>query len=254
MSAGTGTFYGLGVGPGPYGLLPVAALEVLNRVDHIYAPRARVSAASVALTALAGLDVPLERVREIEFNMDGDDARLGEHYAALAHEIAALGRAGQSVAYLTIGDALTYSTLGYLASALRRVAPDLPQTLLPGVTSYAAAAAATGFALGEGKERVLILPCPDDMDRLAADIATHDVVVLLKVGRRMAAVLALLARLGIGEHCALAHRLGLDGEVILPGLSPLPAPEQLGYGQLGYERLGYLSVLLIRKDAPQRFA
>ncbi|WP_102126841.1 precorrin-2 C(20)-methyltransferase [Deinococcus planocerae] len=239
-----GTFYGLGVGPGSYGLLPVAALEVLQRADLIYAPRSRVSEASVALTALRDLDFPRERVREVEFNMDGDDARLGEHYAALAREITAHQRAGHSVAYLTIGDAMTYSTLGYLVAALGREAPELPRRVLPGVTSYATAAALTGFSLGEGKERVLILPCPDDLEALRADILSHDVVVLMKVGRRMAGVLSLLSDLGILEHCALAHRLGLDGEVVLPSLDPAPDAG----------RLGYLSVLLIRREPPRRFS
>ncbi|WP_034386168.1 precorrin-2 C(20)-methyltransferase [Deinococcus sp. YIM 77859] len=238
-----GTFYGLGVGPGPAGLLPLAALEVLRRVELIYAPRSRVSAGSVALRALAGLEIPRERVREVEFLMDGDDARLAEHYAALAREIAGEQRAGRTVAYLTLGDALTYSTLGYLVAALAREAPELPREVLPGVTSYAAAAARTGFSLGEGKERVLILPCPDDMAALRTDILTHDVVVLMKVGHRLPAVLTLLGELGILAHCALAHRLGLEGEEVRASLFPAPEPE----------RLGYLSVLLIRKSAPRRF-
>lgn len=239
-----GAFYGLGVGPGPDGLLPVASLEVLRRADLIYAPRSRVSDASVALSALDGLDFPRERVREVEFLMDGDDARLEAHYAALAREIAEHQHSGRTVAYLTIGDAMTYSTLGYLVAALRRVAPELPCHVLPGITSYATAAALTHFSLGEGRERVLILPCPDDLEALRADILSHDVVVLMKVGRRLSGVLALLTELGIASHCALAHRLGLDGEVVLPSLSP---PPDAG-------RLGYLSVVLIRKEVPRRFA
>ncbi len=238
------TFYGLGVGPGPAGLLPVAALDILQQVDYIYAPRAKVAVQSVALEALRGLPFDPGKVRDIEFNMDGDDDRIAEHYAALAREIAALGQAGKSVAYLTIGDAMTYSTLGYLAAALRREAPELPQKLLPGVTSYAATAALTGFALGEGKERVLILPCPDDIATLAADIAANDIVVLMKVGKRLSAVLDVLRGLGISEHCALGHRLGLSGEVVLPSLEQVPDAQ----------KLGYLSVLLIRKNKPRRFS
>lgn len=240
----SGGFIGLGVGPGPEGLLPVAALRALQAADVIYAPRSRVSDSSVALDALRGLDFPRDRVQEVEFLMDGDDARIGGHYAALAREIAARGRAGEQVVYLTIGDAMTYSTLGYLVAALRTEAPDLPTRVLPGVTSYATAAALTGFSLGEGKERVLILPCPDDLEALRADLLSHDVTVLMKVGRRLPGVLALLDDLGIAQHCALAHRLGLGGEVVLPSLSA---------GVPDAAKLGYLSVLLIRRGPPQRF-
>lgn len=237
------TFYGLGVGPGAAGLLPVAALDILERADLIYTPRSKVSESSVALHALRGLPFDRAKVREVEFNMNGDDVRLGEHYAQLARELATHGRRGLSVAYLTIGDAMTYSTLGYLAAALRREYPQWPQRILPAPTSYATAAALTGFSLGEGKERVLILPCPDDVSTLAADIAANDVLVLMKVGERMGAVLAVLRELGISEHCALAHRIGLEGEVVLPSLTELTDPA----------RLGYLSVLLIRKTSPRRF-
>lgn len=127
-----------------------------------------------------------------------------------------------------------------------------PRRVLPGVTSYAAAAALTGFALGEGRERVLILPCPDDLAQLRADIASHDVVVLMKVGRRLPVVLDLLSELGLLERCALAHRLGLDGEVILPSLESLRS-DTLPDGP-DAARLGYLSVLLIRGARQRRFA
>ena len=44
-----GMFWGVGVGPGPAGYLPVAALDALQHADLIYAPRARGVNASVAL-------------------------------------------------------------------------------------------------------------------------------------------------------------------------------------------------------------
>lgn len=238
-----GIFYGLGTGPGPYGLLPVAALEILQKVDLIYAPRSRVSKSSVALEALQGLEFDRQKVREVEFLMDGNDQRLGQYYNNLAKEIADLLRQGQSIAYLTIGDAMTYSTLGYLVAALKREDNSLARRIFPGVTSYTTAAAMTEFSLGEGKERMLILPCPDDVSSLAEDIQRNDVVILMKVGKRFEAVLDVLHQLDITEHCALAHRLGLDGEIILPTLEHIPEAE----------KLGYLSVLLIRKGPPGRF-
>lgn len=220
------------------GLLPVKSLEILRQVDLIYAPRSAESDSSVAVQALAGLDFPRERLREVIFRMDGDAAGRARDYEALAQELAAHGEAGKSVAYLTIGDAMTYSTLGYLVAALRRVAPWWTQHILPAPTSYATAAALTHFSLGIGKERVLILPCPEDKETLRADILSHDVVVLMKVGRRLPAVLALLNEMEIAQYCALAHRIGLDGEVILPSLAGIIPDKQ-----------GYLSVLLIRKKA-----
>lgn len=237
-----GTFWGIGVGPGPTGYIPLAAVEALQQADIVYAPRARTSETSVALQCLAGIDIDPERIREIEFNMDPDRTVLSEHYAQLAETIAADLRAGRNVAYLTIGDSLTYSTYGYILAALREYLPDLPQRTFPGVTSYAAAASAMGWPLGVGKERTLILPCPEDAAALRQDIESHDIVVLMKIGPRLPWVLALLRDMGIAEHCAFARRIGLTDEMLADDVSALNATEAMGY----------LATLLIRKTPRER--
>ena len=232
-----GTFYGIGVGPGPSGYIPLAALEALQQADLIYAPRARGSETSVALQCLAGINLAEEKIREIEFNMDPDRSVLSEHYAELAKSISSDLHAGLNVAYLTIGDSLTYSTYGYILAALRDYLPNFPHRTFPGITSYAAAASAMGWPLGVGKERTLILPCPEETAALRLDIESHDIVVLMKIGTRLPWVLALLRDMGIAEHCAFARRIGLDDELLAEDVSALCATSSMGY----------LATLLIRK-------
>jgi precorrin-2/cobalt-factor-2 C20-methyltransferase len=231
-----GCFFGVGAGPGPAGLLPVAALEALQKAHVIYLPRARSADLSIARQCLAGLTISESRLREIEFNMDPDRNVLREHYREVAGGIASDLTAGHDVAYLTLGDPMTYSTYAYTLAALRDRLPRLQFKTFPGITSFAAAAAALGWPLAEGKERVLILPCPDDAGALIRDIESHDVVVLMKIGKRLPMVLAVLRQLGLGRHCALVSRLGLPGEVLCDDLSRLPDDAALGY----------LSTMLIR--------
>ncbi len=238
MSGACGTLWGVGVGPGPAGYLPIAALEALHKADLVYVPRARGAQQSVALQCLAGIEIAPHKLREIEFNMDPDRSVLSTHYAQLADDIAAELRAGRNVAYLTIGDSLTYSTYGYVLAALRARLPQLPQRTFPGITSYAAAAAALAWPLGEGKERVLILPCPDTADELRREIETHDIVVLMKVGARLGWVLDLLRAMDIAQHCAFARRIGLPGELLASGVGGLVADEAMGY----------LATLLVRRN------
>jgi len=232
-----GTFWGIGVGPGPSGYLPLAAVAALQQADLIFAPRATTSENSVALQCLTGIAFEPDRIREIEFLMDSDRTVLSDHYAQLAETIAVELRAGLNVAYLTIGDTLTYSTYGYILAALLDLLPELPQRTFPGITSYAAAASAMNWPLGEGKQRTLILPCPDDADSLRADIDSHDIVVLMKIGKRLPWVLALLQELAISDHCAFARRIGLDDELLCNDVGGLKADQAMGY----------LSTLLIRK-------
>lgn len=237
-----GTFWGIGVGPGPAGYIPVAAVDALQQADIIYAPRARGYENSVALQCLAGVAIAPERIREIEFNMDSDRTVLSGHYTQLAETIAAELSKGRNAAYLTLGDSLTYSTYGYLLAALRDCLPGLVQRTFPGITSYAAAASAMGWPLGEGKERTLILPCPDDPAALQRDIESHDIVVLMKIGARLPWVLTLLHEMGIAGHCAFAHRIGLTGETLAPDVSSLCTTETMGY----------LATLLIRKTPREK--
>ena len=232
-----GTFWGIGVGPGPAGYIPLAAVEALQLADLIFAPRATTSENSVALQCLAGISLVPERLREIEFQMESDRSILSDHYTALAETIAIELRAGRNVAYLTIGDSLTYSTYGYILAALQALLPYLPQRTFPGITSYAAAAAAMSWPLGEGKERTLILPCPDNVAELRADIDSHDIVVLMKIGKRLPWVLDLLREMGISDHCAFARRIGLADELLSTDVGNLSAANATGY----------LSTLLIRK-------
>ena len=237
-----GHFWGIGVGPGPAGYLPLAALSALQQADLIFAPRARSADASVALQCLHGIDIDASRLREIEFNMDPDRSVLQSHYATLAETIAGELRAGRSVAYLTIGDSLTYSTYGYILAALCELLPTLPHRTFPGITSYAAAAAALGWPLGEGKERTLILPCPESPAELQQEIATHDIVVLMKIGHRLPWVLQLLRELGIAGYCGFARRIGLPGELLSTDVGALSADASIGY----------LATMLIRKTPRER--
>ncbi|WP_317205264.1 precorrin-2 C(20)-methyltransferase [Janthinobacterium sp.] len=238
METPLGALWGMGVGPGPAGYLPLAALEALRKADLIYAPRARGAGQSVALQCLAGIELDPAKLREIEFNMDPDRGVLSEHYAQLADAIALELRAGRNVAYLTIGDSLTYSTYGYVLAGLRERLPQATLRTFPGITSYAAAASALGWPLGEGKERVLILPCPETAQELRRDIETHDIVVLMKVGARLGWVLELLREMDIARHCAFARRIGLPGELLASGVGELVAGEAMGY----------LATLLVRRN------
>jgi precorrin-2/cobalt-factor-2 C20-methyltransferase len=232
-----GVFCGIGVGPGMPGLLPLVAWEFLQECDLIFLPRAKSSKESVARRCLPPHQIPEERFREIEFAMESDRTLLAGHYSELAGKIAEELLAGKKVAYLTIGDPLTFSTYIYILNALREQFPAFHYRTYPGVTSYCALAAATGFPIGEGKERVLILPCPDAMPELRRVIEAQDIVILLKIGHRLPAVLALLDDMAIGNYCAFGAHIGMEDEIVSAGISELGKANPTGY----------LSTMLIRK-------
>ena len=232
-----GSFCGIGVGPGMPGLIPVIAWQFLQEADVILLPRAQSAKRSAARNCLPPHQIPEDRFREIEFAMESERSLLGEHYLRLADEIGQEVRAGKNVAYLTIGDPLTYSTYIYILRALQERCPEVTGRTYPGVTSYCALAAATGFALGEGKERVLISPCPDAKIELRRLIEAHDIVILIKIGERLPMVLRLLAEMEIGDHCVFGAHVGMENEILSVGISDIN----------GTDANGYLSTMLIRR-------
>lgn len=241
MNQSLGRFFGIGVGPGQAGLIPLVAYEALKKADLIIVPRAKRVDNSIAKQCLDGLQLPSAKFREVIYNMDPDRAEIDLHYARLAEDIACYLREGKTIAYLTIGDSLTYSTYGYLVGALLKILPKLEHKTFPGITSYCAIAAAFDWPLGQGKETTLILPCPDEMDVLRRHIETHDVVVLMKIGKRLNEVLNLLKQINVIDNCVFASRLGLSGEVRSNNLGEF-IPD---------DSLGYLSTILIRKDGKE---
>jgi precorrin-2/cobalt-factor-2 C20-methyltransferase len=80
------------------------------------------------------------------------------------------------------------------------------------------------------------------MDALRQDVESHDVVVLMKIGKRLPQVIDLLDGLGLLAHCAFGHRVGLPDQQLYPDLAAArPAAAT-----------GYLSTMLIRRHAREQ--
>lgn len=230
--------YAISAGPGDPDLITVAGLKALRECDVLFAPRASSSSISISRRIIEHHGIAPERFRETEFDMSRDRGELETRYDRLAAEICDAVAEGHQVGYITLGDSLVYSTCIYALDAVRRRRPDVKIVIVPGVTSGSAVAAANQWPLGERKERVLMLPCPDDMESLRRDILDHDVVILMKIGERFPGVIDLLDRMGLLDLCALGHRVGMPEEVSRSHLR-----EALTIA----ESAGYLSTILIRK-------
>jgi precorrin-2/cobalt-factor-2 C20-methyltransferase len=205
------TVYGLGVGPGDPGLVTVRTAQVLAAADLVIAPRATSDHRSAALTIVREHVAEGCEVLEAVFPMT-DDA--GERSAAArdaADRLAAAARAGRTPAMVTLGDAMTYSTWGYVLRELTARHADVPVVTVAGVTSFAAAAASIGEPLAEGAEPLLVWPAahPSDIGALL-EIAPN--VVALKVGRSLGALID--EAHAAGARVAAVRRLGMDGEEV----------------------------------------
>lgn len=240
MTETLGTFIGMGVGPGPAELITVKGRKALLKADKVLVPRAKGAKKSAALTCINDIDIPTSKIDFLDYPMSNDDNLLHSIYQDIAKKIFLDLKKGLNLVYITIGDPYIYSTYTYTVHALKELIPEISINTYPGISSFQAIAAAMNIPLGVGKEKVLILPCPETAEELKFQIENHDNIVLMKIGDRFEWVRKLLLEMNIASNCVLGKRIGLDNEILTNNLTGLNVDE----------KPGYLSVLIIRKKPP----
>lgn len=230
-----GMFYGIGTGPGDPELLTLRAVRVLGEVDRVYAARSSKNTHSVSWNVVRPHLRRGTEVRALPFPMTRDRAALRAAWEDNANVVLADLRAGLSVAFLTLGDPLTYSTFGYLLRTLRELDPAAPVEIVPGVTSYCAAAAASGTVLAEGEQTLAIVSGAKGGEQLRRAARGADSFVILKAYKHFDEITATMDELGLLAESVLVSNCGQDGERIVQDVgTDEPAPQ-------------YFSLLLARK-------
>lgn len=232
-----GTLYGLGVGPGDSELLTVKAARILGACRTVFVPKARTAADSVALGIARQYLGADSQVIELVFPMTSDAGELTRRWDESAARVAAVLERGEDACFLTIGDPLLYSTYIYLLRALRLRLPALRAVTVPGITAFTAVAALTEFPIGEGKEPVTIVPTGDDLDAVRRALATGGTVVLMKIGKRLDAILDVLEAAGALESGVFVAHAGMPNQRVETDLRALR-----GQGP----ETGYLSIILVK--------
>ncbi len=147
-------------------------------------------------------------VHQSTFLMTSDRGLLRQSHGQAAREVLAVLETGEDCCFLTLGDAMLYSTYVYLLRECGRIARHVRVETIPGVTAFSAAAALSGFAVGEGKQPVTIVPASDDFAQFRRALDFGGTVVLMKVGNRLQAVLDELEARGLTEHAVFVSRAG----------------------------------------------
>jgi precorrin-2/cobalt-factor-2 C20-methyltransferase len=232
-----GTLYGIGVGPGDPDLITVKGATILAGCSHVFVPKARQGAESVALGIAQKHINPQAEIHEILFPMTTDRSELEKRWEESAKVIGEVLETGADACFLTLGDALLYSTYIYMLRALRRKIPDVRVVTVPGITAFSAAASLADFPVGEAKEPVTIVPTADDLEDVRRAISVGGTVVLMKIGKRLNQILDLLEEVGAIENGVFVSHAGMDAQRVETDLRSLRGQNA---------EAGYLSVILIR--------
>lgn len=231
-----GTLYGIGVGPGDPELITLKGARLLSRCAHVFVPKARTKAESVALAIAKEHVSPDARVEELLFPMVTDEEELDRQWQIAAKEVAAVLEQGEDACFLTLGDPMLYSTYAYLLRALQQKLGPVNAVTVPGVTAFSAAAALTQFPIGTAKLPVIIVPTCDDLEFVRHALSMKGTVVLMKIGKRLGRILDLLQETGTIDRAVFVARAGMADEQIETDLTRLRDKS---------EEAGYLSVILV---------
>jgi len=218
----TGRVIGIGVGPGDPELITVKAAKALAAVDVVCVPKARNDKMSTALSLIQ----PILRERkeqpeimDLVFPMTKEGPALKRAWKANAKRVAERAKKGESVAFITLGDPMFYSTFIYLCQNLKSMYPEISLEIIPGVTSLTACSATCILPLAEQDEAVVIIPYSFDSVHVG-EIAKHaNNLVFMKGAPELKDMFEVLENSGFTEDStvALIQRCTMPGEKVVIG-------------------------------------
>lgn len=227
-----GTLYGVGLGPGAPDLITLRAARLIEAAKVVAYP-ALADAKSFARAIAADFIAPNTQEIEMIVPMTVARAPAQAAYDDGSAKIAAALDQGLDVVCLCEGDPFFYGSFMYLFA---RLSGRYKIEVVPGVTSVTACAARAGLPLAARNECLTILPGPLTKEDLRAKIEGAESVVIMKVGRNLPKIRAVLEDLGLADGAVYVERASLPEEKVLPLVeAPYVAP--------------YFSMVLLTKGA-----
>ena len=206
-----GLLYGLGLGPGDPELVTLKALRLLRAAPVVAYPAPEDGDSFARRIVAEWLDRGQREIR-VRFPMRPGPTPAAIYEAAAA-QLAAVLDAGDDIAYLCQGDPLFY---GSFAGILTRLAARYSVTVVPGVSSLTACAAAASEPLVRRDETLSVIPASLPEDELGARLAQVDAAAIIKLGRHFAKLRQVLARLGLLDGAVYVERASLPTQRVAP--------------------------------------
>ena len=237
-----GKLIGASLGPGDPELITRRSWAVLQSGARWLYPVKKAEESSYALSIVerGGLAVPAD-AEELVFPMTRDAEILLKAWANAAVRTVELLAEGRDLVFLVEGDASTFATFGHLARVVRELVPEVEVETIPGVSSFAAAAASAELSLAEEDETLAIIPAAYGVGVIDHLLDEFDTLVLLKVKPLMDDVIDLLERRGLLATSCFIEKVGSPDERIVRDVVSLKG-----------EKVNYLSLMLVQNPKRER--
>ena len=220
----TGTFYGIGVGPGDPELLTLKGKRILEECDIIATPKTKGEKDSTALNIVAPY-IRGKELLELILPMTKDRQKLLDAWEKGTREIKDLLDQGKNVAFITLGDPSLFSTFMYVFRPLKEA--GYPWGIVPGVNAPSATAAVLGCGLSDWKESLAITAATNDLEMLRETISNHDNTVLMKGAGKLSDIASLLEEMNLTDATQAVECCSMERERVYRDIREMP-------GELSY--------------------
>lgn len=244
-----GRFSGVGIGPGDPDLVTLKAVKKIRECSVIALPVSDrelqnplyEKAGSEEKTCYAEGCAAYRIARQAENAVTGKDriylpmpmirdrAVLKRIHDRDAEAVADLLDRGRDVVFLTLGDPTVYSTCMYVHKRLCRAGYDTE--IIPGVTSFCAAAARMNIPLAENRQEIHVLPASYDIEKSMSLPGTK---ILMKAGKKMSDVRRMLLKNRL--EAEMVENCGMENERIYRSAEEIP------------DEAGYYSLLIVKES------
>ena len=223
-----GVLYGIGVGPGDPELLTLKGARLIRECDLIAVPDS-------GMDERIALDIVREHIagKQVVFcklPMVRDELELAKSREIAADLLCKELDSGKNIAFLTLGDVTIYSTYLYLHEII--TARGYHAEMVAGVPSFCAAAAALGVGLCEAEQSLHIYPASYPGTEKA--LQQEGIKVLMKSGKKLEGLVALLRQENLLSHSAMVERVGMAGERLVSDMTDFEGES------------GYLSTVIVK--------
>ena len=220
-----GIAYGVGVGPGDPELMTLKACRLIRENDVIAVPD-RVPQEAVAYKIALGAVPELagKELVPVYMPMVRDRELIARSHREAADTIEGYLDQGRNVVYITLGDSTIYCTFSYIQHLLE--ADGYETELVPGITSFCAAAAALNVSLTEWNEPLHVVPAFHNTEE--GSLKWPGNYVLMKSASKMREVKEMLSHTGLDVQAV--ENCSMDSEKVYRSLDEIP--DDAGYFSL----------------------
>lgn len=227
----SGKLYGVGVGPGDPKLLTLKAIETIRDADYVAYPTSGKSTSNIAFEIVKEY-IKDKKTLQYLMPMSRDKEYVQRCHEECAMDIKKYLEAGKTVAFITLGDPSIYSTYMYIHKKIKEM--GFQTQLIPGITSFCAAAASLDDSLCEGGEPLIIVPA--SYDALDQTINYQGNKVYMKSGRSIVELREKLREKNMLPRTKMVVKATMEDEEIFESLDDID------------EHTSYFSIVVVREE------